>query len=160
VHPAVYYSNGAARAGRDLGIMSYQNNRDSGRVAGGNRLHDPSPVVLIQRSGWLVAKEQTRAASESPRQSDPLLLAAGQCGRQRVDLARQPDRFEALHRAGYPDAGGLACIQPRQRNILKSSAVRHQVERLEYEADGRASQVRKRVFAEPTDVAPLNQVVA
>ena len=43
-----------------------------------NQLHHSTPQILVQRSRWLVGQKQRRFVNQSARDSDTLLLSAGE----------------------------------------------------------------------------------
>ncbi len=91
----------------------------------------------VEVPGGLVEQQESRAMHERSRQSDALLLAAGELGGEVTRAVAQSDtREEARH----------ACVvaptaeRERQSDVLLRREIRHEVEGLEDDADALATQ--------------------
>ncbi len=84
-----------------------------GRVT--QELHDHAAVGAVEGAGGLVGEQQPTRRSERPRDSDALLLSAGQVLGQVVGAIAKPDGFE---RAG---ARALAARRLRPARFRLSS---------------------------------------
>ena len=64
-----------------------------------DQVEHPRAGVGVEVAGRLVAQQQRRPLRKRARDRDTLRLAAGQLGRQRVELGREPDEREQLGRS-------------------------------------------------------------
>ena len=105
-----------------------------------------SPGAAVEVAGRLVGEQHGRLCRESARNRDALLFAAGQLCRvvrpalaetDLLDDAREPP-------AASVDAGELQ----RQHDVLERVERRHEVKRLEHEADAVGADLRAAVFVE------------
>ena len=107
---------------------------------------------VVEVRGRLVGEEQRRVERERPRDRDPLLLTARQVAGTVVHAVAETDLLEQLGRARAP-------LRPRapspraQRDldVLERGEARHQVERLEHDADGVAPVLGELRALEPGD---------
>ena len=97
---------------------------------------DVVPGVLVQVPGRLVGQQHLRLLDQRPGDRDPLLLAAGQLGRQVPGPVGQADVREGLRGPGPPARRAHAERHQGRLHVLLRAQRRHQVERLEDEADG------------------------
>jgi hypothetical protein len=88
---------------------------------------------LIQIACGLVANEQMRFAYQSARDSDALLLTAGELSRPVIDTVREADLGDQLLRTRVVVVRW--CDQGWKKNILENRALRKQAMILENETD-------------------------
>jgi hypothetical protein len=97
--------------------------------------HDLVAGVFIQVAGGLVGEEDSWSLDEGARDRDPLLLAAGQLGRQVPGPLAQTDLGQRLQGAFLP----LRCVHAerdeRGLDIFRGGQGGDEVEGLEDEAD-------------------------
>ena len=90
----------------------------------------------VDVAGGLVGEDDPGSAGECPGHGDPLLLAARQLGRAVAQPVAEPNGVDDLVE---PLAVGLGARKGQgQGDVLAGGEGRHQVERLEHEADLRA----------------------
>ena len=102
---------------------------------------DDGAGVAVQVARRLVGQQQPRPHHEGAGEGDALLLTARKLRRIVLQPVAQTDRFQALGRAveGVPAAGELE----RHGDVLQRVHRRHQVERLEDDADGIAPETKR-----------------
>src|SRR5262245_44633600 len=111
--------------------------------------------LRIQVAGRLVGKDDGGTRDQRAGHGDPLLLAAGELGRQVVAAVLQPDRREQLIE---PLLVRLpAGNRQRQDQVLLGRQDGQQVEELEDEAELVAAQLRQVSVVELGDVGPVDQ---
>ena len=87
----------------------------------------------VEVAGGLVGEDDLGPAGERPGHGDPLLLAAGELARAVLQAVAEADGVDDVVE---PRAVGLAAGEAhRQRDVLDGGERRHEVERLEHEAD-------------------------
>ena len=89
--------------------------------------------LAVEIAGRLVGQDDLRAGAQGPGDGDALLLAAGELRREMIGAVRQPDLVQQARRR--LEGVGLAGELQRQRHVLQRRHGRHQMERLEYDAD-------------------------
>src|SRR6202034_987056 len=89
---------------RHLGIVGDHHDRVAGGVELVEQFHERCSVPRVQVAGRFVTQHQARPVHQRPRYRDPLPLAAGQRGRQRVQPVSEPDRTQCLGRRPEPRA--------------------------------------------------------
>ena len=111
--------------------------------------------LAVEVAGRLVGQHDLRAGAQRPGDGDALLLAAGELGREMIGAMRQPHLGQ--QRAGRLEGVGLAGELQRQRHVLQRRHGRHQVERLEHDADVGAADERQLVLAQPQKSWPATR---
>ena len=102
------------------------------------QLHQPFRLTVIQIAGRLVRQQQRRTGDDRAGDGDALLLAAGQRGRLRVDMAGQSDPAQQ-----FADIGAYLAFRPagdaqRQGHVVERGKMRQQAEILKHHADSPA----------------------
>ena len=100
-----------------------------------DQLHDPDRGLGIEVARRLVGQQQRRVVHERPRDRDALLLAAGQLGRQVVELGRQADHAQDVRHLAADLLAALADHLKRVGDVVVDRAVRQQLVVLEDRAD-------------------------
>src|SRR5690606_10833659 len=116
-------------------VVGGHDDRRSRRVDRAEQLHDPAGRPLVEVPGGLVGQEEHRLVGEGAGDGHPLLLPAGELGRVRLRLAREPDLCQEfgdpLADQGPARPGHLE----GEGDVLGSRAIGQQTEILEDEAD-------------------------
>ena len=95
----------------------------------------------VEVAGRLVAEDDRRLAGQRPGDGDALLLATGELARAMLQPVAETD---GVHDLVEPLLVGLAAGERRrERDVLQRGQRRHQVVRLEDEADLVATQQRE-----------------
>src|SRR5258708_221425 len=103
----------------------------------------------VETAGGLVGEENRRMRDERAGQRHALLLTARQQLRIMRGALVETDLFEQCPRAGRRVARRHAALQlERQHHVFERGQMRHQLERLEHEADRTATQRGAFVFIE------------
>ena len=104
----------------------------------------------VQVAGGLVGEDDLGPAGQGPGHRHTLLLATGELGRPVLEPVRQADGADD---PVEPALVGLPTRQhQRQRDVLDGVERRHEVERLEDEADAVPAQLRQLPLAEAGEV--------
>ena len=106
--------------------------------------------LAVEIAGRLVGEDDLRTRAERARQCHTLLLAARQLRRKVIGAMRDADFRQQA--AGDIEGVGLAGELERQGDVLQRRHGRHQVERLEDDADVAAAHERQRVLAEMGEI--------
>ena len=91
--------------------------------------------VPVERRQGLVEQQDPRVRGEDAGQGDPLLLAAGELGRQPPAVARQADHRQHLLDPAADRVLLRALDRQPERHVVGDRQVREQGRRLEHEAD-------------------------
>ena len=102
--------------------------------------------LAVEIAGRLVGEDDLRARAERAGDGDALLLAARELRREMIGAMREADFAPAAPRADV-EGIGLAGELQRQRDVLERRHGRHQMERLEDDADVGAAHERQLVLA-------------
>ena len=119
------------------------------------QLQDGLAGVVIQGAGRLVAQQQLGFFGQSPGNGHPLLLAAGELGREVVGPLCQTHLRENLSRVQM-----ILADLHRQLHILQSRQVGNQVIELENKADVIPAVGGELLFVIAGDVLPIQPHVA
>ena len=104
----------------------------------------------VEVAGGLVGEDDRRPAGQRPGHRDPLLLTAGELVGPVVEPVAEADRLDDR---GVPlRVGPPAGDRQRQQDVLLGGQRRHQVERLEDEADLVAAQPGQLLVLEPAEL--------
>ena len=104
----------------------------------------------VEVAGGLVGEDELGPGGQRPRHGDPLLLAAGELGRTMAQTRAEADRVDDPI---DPLAVGLAAGEREgQGDVLVRGQRRHQVVRLEHEADPVAAQPGQRPVVEGAEL--------
>ena len=106
--------------------------------------------LAVEVAGRLVGEDDLRAGAQRAGDGDALLLAAGELRREVVGAMGQAHLGE--HGAGRLEGVGLAGELQRQGHVLQRRHGRHQMERLEDDADVAAADDGKLVLAQPHEI--------
>ena len=126
--------------------------RRAGAVDAVEQPHDADRRGRVEVSGRLVGEQDQRPVHERACDRHPLLLTAGELGREVVGLLGQADEIEDLRHLRAHDVARAADHLERERDVLVDRLVGQQLEVLEDAADV-AAQLRDLPAAEPRDVA-------
>ena len=124
-------------------------------VAGGEFADQPQHLLdldEVQVRGGLVGQYQGRIERDRARDRDPLLLPAAEIARPVDHPLLQADPRQQLSGALVCRAARMARREQRHHHVLQRGEARHEVERLEHDADGVAPVVRQLVAVERGDV--------
>ena len=119
------------------------------------QLDDVMTGLRIEVAGGLVGKDNDRLVGERARDRDALLLSAGQLRRIVMAAILEADFDQQIACAGrrVAPAGDFH----RHQNVLERRQRRDEMKGLKDEPDLRAAQPRQFVFAETSDVGPVDQ---
>src|SRR5580698_2026743 len=120
---------------RHPGVVRDHHDRVAGRVELVEQFHERRGVPRVQVAGRLVTQDQARPVHQRPRYRDPLALAAGQRGRQRVEPVSEPDGTQCLGRRPEPRASRRLVVHLGEQHVLHRRPVGQQVERLKDDPD-------------------------
>ena len=94
-----------------------------------------SYYVRVEGRGRLVEQDEPRLVHERPADGDPLLLATGELARQVPGPVREPQLLEEPIGTLARGSSFAAAHLVDDQQVLACSQERHQVDRLEDEAD-------------------------
>src|SRR5204863_10155115 len=97
-----------------------------------------APVACVERAGRLVCEEHLGLRDQRPRNRDALLLSAGQLRRIVTQALAEADALCGRAHVGAPRAAAVEA--QGESDVLSNRQRRHQVERLEDEADALAAE--------------------
>jgi hypothetical protein len=109
----------------------------------GQQLHDRLAIRAIKCRRRLVRENDGRISDDGARDRDPLLFAAAQFARIRLDLVGQSDLRQCLARADLGRPRALAPDIEREPHIVGCRQRRKQVKRLEHKAHMLAPEARQ-----------------
>src|SRR6185312_11151140 len=156
----VNYVHLALRAGGKLRVVGHHHDGGSVAVQLLNELHDTARHLAIEISRWLVCQQHARAASESARDRDALLLPARELRGIVTCSCRETDARERLmHRA--PALGATQTpVAQRYLDVLLDVQVTDEIECLEDEPDLLVAQARAPVIVEAAHIHSVPPVLA
>src|SRR5580704_2753347 len=149
-----------ARVRRHLGVVGDHQDRVTGRVELVEQFHQRGGVARVQVSGRLVAQHQARPVHQRPRYRDPLALATGQRGRQRVQPVPEADRAQCLGRRPQPRTSRRLVVHLGEQHVLHRRPVGQQVERLKHDPYPASAQRGPVPVAQLRGVDAVQQVAA
>ena len=131
----------------------------SSRTAWRMKARISAPRAAVEVAGGLVGEDDRRAAGQGAGHGDALLLAAGELAGPVVEAVGEADGVDDLVE---PCRVGLAAGQVHgQRDVLDRGQRRHQVERLEDEADAVAAQLGELAsLSVARSTSPMNDLAA
>ena len=143
----------------DALVVGGHHHRRPGAVDAIEEPHDPDGRGRVEVSGRLVGEQDQRAVDERAGDRHPLLLAAGELGREVVGLLREADEVEDLRHLCAHDVLRTPDHLERERDVLVHGLVRQELEVLEHAPDV-APELRHLPRAQPADVAAGDQHAA
>ena len=109
-----------------------------------NQIHNLASGVLIQIAGRLIGKQNRRIGDKRARQRRALLFPSRHLCRIMCQTMRQPNLFQ--HGLGFFKCRSDTGKFQRQSNIFNRRHGRHQMKRLEHNADTGAPEPRQRIL--------------
>jgi hypothetical protein len=116
--------------------------------------------VLVEVASRLVGQQHPRVFHQGPRDRHPLLLPAGELGRQVPGAVGQPHEFQCPRRALAPLGGADAQRHERGLHVLVRAERGDQVEGLEDEAERAGPHPPDRAVARPRQIGAPEPDVA
>src|SRR5258707_520607 len=124
------------------------------------QIHDRFAVSRIEVAGRFVSQEDGRFTGEGARDSDALLLAAGELAREMFGAMGHADAFECFVDESFAFARRHPAIGQRQLDVLVDGQVADEIKALEDETNLAVPNARALGEGEVRDFAALERVAA
>ena len=120
--------------------MAHEADRPLIRPEAGEDLHDVGGVLGVERTCRLIGQHDQWLGHDRPGDGHALLLASRHLDRTMVMPVRKVDLFQCLHGATTSLLAGQVPVEQRRLDVAERRQVGHEVELLEHESDGLATE--------------------